>query len=396
MFASSSSALIASQSSSKSSSTIVSDEQSSKANSIEILTADSTTDDEFDIIIQSGSDTEEEVVVVEQASTKKRGKKAEYVLEKTCNSFTEAKADVESRGFGKTDSKAVRGGYNHFFRCKAAKKRGDTKCPKTMKIFESNTDKEIIIYSSDAVHEHDVIADQDKSKKMSPEMRSFIVNQRKKNMNAKNIIKSINEMRQNHDFFLDEPTPTAKQIYYVSERQISIEAPQMISVGDLVEWCEKNRTIPIDEDAAYIIGYEHSNEDEFRFFRFMLSTQRLLKNCVDVTTLVIDATYKLNWQGYPFLIVGTVDRNRKFHALAYACTTNEKTEDYTFFFQSLIDAVKQLYDAQIMPKTLIADGAITIRKACELTLPSVEVMVMCYVHVLRNEHWPTTKRIEKS
>lgn len=203
-------------------------------------------------------------------------------------------------------------------------------------------------------------------------------------MTAKNIIKSIDEMKNNHNMFEGEITPNAKQIYYVSERQISSEAPQMISVGDLVSWCQQNSTIPIDEDAAYVIGFEHSNEDEARFFRFMFSTQRLLRNSVAVTTLVVDATYKLNWQGYPFLIVGTFDRAKKFQALAYACTSNEKTEDYTFFFQTLIDAVKQVHDVTITPKTLIADGAIPIRNACEMIFPTIVCMIMCYIHVIRN------------
>lgn len=253
-----------------------------------------------------------------------------------------------------------------------------------MKIFESNKDKEVIIYSSDANHDHDSIADKDKSKKMSPEMRNFIVSQRKKNMTAKNIIKSIDEMKVNHNMFEGETTPNSKQIYYVSEREISNETPQMISVGDLVSWYEKNSTIPIDEDIPYVIGFEHSNEDEARYFRFMFSTQRLLGNSIGATVLVVDATYKLNWQGYPFLIVGAVDRAKKFHALAYACTTNEKTEDYTFFFQTLIDAVKQVHNVQLTPKTLIADGAIPIRNACELTFPSIICMIMCYIHVMRN------------
>lgn len=79
-----------------------------------------------------------------------------------------------------------------------------------------------------------------------------------------------------------------------------------------------------------------------------------------------------------------MDRAKKFHALAYGCTTNEKTEDYTFFFQTLADSVKTIYDTQLEPKILITDGAISIRNACKMTFPSIEVMIMCYVHVIRN------------
>ena len=55
-----------------------------------------------------------------------------------------------------------------------------------------------------------------------------------------------------------------------------------------------------------------------------------------------------------------------------------------FFFQTIVDGVKLIYEVQIEPKTLIADGSIPIRNACELTIPTIQMMIMCYVHVTRN------------
>lgn len=110
----------------------------------------------------------------------------------------------------------------------------------------------------------------------------------------------------------------------------------------------------------------------------------MLKHSLAIPTLCVDGTYKLNWQGYPFLIVGTVDRARKFHGIAYACDTNETITDYAFLFQTLIDAVKVIYNEELSPKTLIADGNKVIRNACSMVFPSIELQIMCYVHVLRN------------
>lgn len=201
-------------------------------------------------------------------------------------------------------------------------------------------------------------------------------------MTAKNIIKSIDEFKEK--MFPGETTPSPKQIYYIAESNSSKELPHFISVGDLVDWCDKNSNIPIDEDAPYILRLEHSNENETRYFRFMFSTQRLLKNSIGANTLVVDATYKVNWQGYPFVIIGTVDRSKKFHVLAYGCTTNERTEDYAFYFRTLLNAVKISHNVDLQPKILIADGSIPIRNACSETLPTIEVMIMCYIHVIRN------------
>ena len=60
-------------------------------------------------------------------------------------------------------------------------------------------------------------------------------------MVAKDIIKSIDEMKAVHNMFVGQPTPNAKQIYYVAERQVSAETPPMISVEDLVAWCQKTK-----------------------------------------------------------------------------------------------------------------------------------------------------------
>lgn len=342
------------------------------------LTSDDD-DDEFNIIVESSSEKEDEEDVADTVAPKKKRTRANYTAEATCKNLAEAIAFVTERNFGKTETKEIRDGWNHFYRCKAALKRSAKKCPKTYKIFQSNKEEQAIVFASDTAHDHEGI---EKSKKISDEMKQFIISQRKKRMTAKNIIKSIDEVKER--MFPGETTPTSKQIYYISESNNSKVSPHFISVGELANWCDKNSNIPIDEDASYILGIEHSNENETRYFRFMFSTQRLLKNSIGANTLVVDATYKVNWQGYPFVIIGTVDRSRKFHALAYGCTTNERAEDYEFFFYTLIDAVKAIHNVDLQPTVLIADGSIAIRNACSAVLPSIEVMIMCYVHVQRN------------
>lgn len=191
-------------------------------------------------------------------------------------------------------------------------------------------------------------------------------------------------MKDRHNMFPEEATPNEKKIYYVAERYGSAQTTPIISVGDLVQWCERNANIPIDEDKPFVIGFEHSNENEQRFFRFVVSTQRLLKHSINAPTFCVDGTYKLNWQGYPFLIVGTVDRARKFHVLAYACVTNETSLDYEFLFRTMIDAVKLIHNVQLNPNVLLADGDRAIRNGFEASFPNVDMMLMCYVHVLRN------------
>jgi len=66
-----------------------------------------------------------------------------------------------------------------------------------------------------------------------------------------------------------------------------------------------------------------------RFKNIVLSTPCL-------TSLAqINATYKLTWQGYPIIIVGTSDKQQVFHPFTLAVTPGESEEDFSFIFDAL-------------------------------------------------------------
>lgn len=98
-------------------------------------------------------------------------------------------------------------------------------------------------------------------------------------------------------------------------------------------------------------------------FRFVVSTRRLLKHCVELKIMCADATYKLNWCGFPFMVIGTVDTSKTFHPLCFACCSGETTSDFEFIFKTMNDAVNELFDCEMAPEILIADGANSIRNA---------------------------------
>lgn len=94
--------------------------------------------------------------------------------------------------------------------------------------------------------------------------------------------------------------------------------------------------------------------------------------------------YKLNWLEYPLIVLGTTDRQNKFHPLLYACTTTETTNDYSFVFESLKRGIEIFLEENFEPTTLIADGADAIRNAFYYTFEPAEKDIMCVVHVYRN------------
>ena len=73
-----------------------------------------------------------------------------------------------------------------------------------------------------------------------------------------------------------------------------------------------------------------------------------------------DATYKLIWQGYPVLLVGTTDRAKKFHPFGLSVTVKEEAADFAFIFRSLKNTIAKICEFDYNPTTLIADSSAAI------------------------------------
>ena len=93
-----------------------------------------------------------------------------------------------------------------------------------------------------------------------------------------------------------------------------------------------------------------------------------------------DGTYKLMWQGFPVLVVGSSDKNKKFRPMGLAVASSETTEDYMFMFNTLKQSCGQNYH----PAVLIADCADTIMNASVQIFGHNLVRVHCWAHVIRN------------
>jgi len=66
-----------------------------------------------------------------------------------------------------------------------------------------------------------------------------------------------------------------------------------------------------------------------------MSMGRLLRTMEKTEMIQIDATYKLNWQGYPVMVFGTSDCNQVFHLFGLAVCNGETAEDFRFIFESV-------------------------------------------------------------
>jgi len=105
--------------------------------------------------------------------------------------------------------------------------------------------------------------------------------------------------------------------------------------------------------------------------------------------IVIDATNKLNYQGYPLEVGGTTYRIRKLHPEFARIVSNETHVAYGFIFSALKDLIKEICQIDYCPTNLIADGAEPISNGfCETFKSSKDFpkfkRSMCWFHVMKN------------
>lgn len=292
---------------------------------------------------------------------------------------------LEDEGFVLYDIKDLKMGQKFYFRCKRTPKAKKPYCNKLYILFLPSDSTDIKLLHNCLEHNHAELLAGQKSM-MSDEMIDFVNGLFSKQVfDYEPVIKFIEEARQKESIFLDEPNPDSRQIEYRRRLFRNSNVKPLINVGDLIKWCEEHSNYPEKDDEAFVIAHESSEISEKEMqFRFCLSTPTLLQKCIGLQLICIDATYKLNWNGFPLIILGTVDRAKKFHPLSYACATGETTVDYKFVFEAIKNALEIYFESSFQPSILIADGAIPIRNAFFEVFESATLGIMCFPHVIRN------------
>ena len=140
-----------------------------------------------------------------------------------------------------------------------------------------------------------------------------------------------------------------------------------------------------DEDKALVCGFEC--EYNTPSFRVCISTPRLLRLGAKTTNVHADATYKLIWQGYPVLIIGFSDADRKMHPVGIAVTMKETQADFKFLFSSIAHGVDLVTSGESVfaPTHLVSDAATAIKNGFTSAFGHPpEKTIMCWAHVVMN------------
>lgn len=88
-----------------------------------------------------------------------------------------------------------------------------------------------------------------------------------------------------------------------------------------------------------------------------------MNNATKALSINADATYKLIWQGFPVLVLGTTDMEKKFHFIGIAVCKSETEDDFAFAFNAIKNSVLKIFEIELQPKALISDAAKAIQNA---------------------------------
>jgi hypothetical protein len=169
----------------------------------------------------------------------------------------------------------------------------------------------------------------------------------------------------------------------------------VVSLGELEQWCENNLQIPTEENKLFVVSYqviygdeeysddEDTEDDGSNKFRIFISSIRLLHIASISSHMHADATYKLVWQGFPVLIIGTTDMNKAFHPFGLAICSNEKTKDFQFIFNNIQLGMQKINKKFLQPKALISDAADAIKNGFRKVFDNEHDQIMCWAHMKR-------------
>lgn len=243
-------------------------------------------------------------------------------------------------------------------------------CPAKFQICY-NRSTTVLLKSSD--HDHNTTPSAPaRLTRISEETKSKIKELRELKLKPKAILSTIRNK------YPELPVPSVKQLYGLNSREAKDESK--ISLGELEQWLKERSTIPVDEHSVFVVHYEVDYDAPS--FRFFLSTKNLIEQSSKSNIVHADTTYKLNYEGFPVLVIGTTDLDRHLHPSGVSVCTDEKTADFEFIFQTLSSAVSRVLGQSYMPTTLVADAAEAIHNGFTAVFGML-LIIMCWAHVKR-------------
>jgi hypothetical protein len=282
------------------------------------------------------------------------------------------KAVQDEKIWKKSASVKTASGTRIEYRCTSAKYRV-RECPAGLYLLYHSTGKNVSLFKTTCEHANHV---DDPDRGLPNQLKVFIREKYSEGITKPNAILDLIKK-----YKLVEP-PKPKLVAFLRTLRVEKFGNSMISANELRTWCMERSEIPSDKDTPFVLDYYIKAEScdlEHQDLKIVMSTRRLLALCSKSPLIQADATYKLVWEGFPVLIVGTSDQNNCFHPFAVAVTKGETAEDFSFIFRSL-----RVYHTDYKPSILLADGSEAITNGFIAVFTEIAVRIMCYFHVIKN------------
>lgn len=169
----------------------------------------------------------------------------------------------------------------------------------------------------------------------------------------------------------DSTVPLKEKPSYIQIRQIinnfknNGSGVKPLTMRKLTVSVKQHMQLPTGEDDAFVIRFERSPKEQHneKFFRFFISTRRLLKNAAKSTIVHADSTHKVTTEKIPIIVAGVTDKNSKFHFAGMTLANHEKSDDYEVTFEGLKKGVEVVANELFEPDVLVCDGDTAIHKA---------------------------------
>ena len=250
---------------------------------------------------------------INEEGIKVRGKDVEWVQivkfhdeEEYKNSEMKKTLD---KNFSRRKNRAFEYGDVENFICKFARKVGYLACPLKYKVIFISTSSEVLVECNDDgethAHEDDPehTIDATKQFRWSKEQTDIItegvINHAKPNVIKRNL---------NNANVLGSNKPTKQQLYnkIASLKKSVFPSQNIVNTHDLRQRVAANLEVPENDIDGYIVynDIDDENEEEEPRFTIIFSTKKNLSKMKSERVLQTDATYRLNWLGFPVFVVG--------------------------------------------------------------------------------------------
>ncbi|CAF2911546.1 unnamed protein product [Rotaria sp. Silwood2] len=337
-------------------------------------------------VAQYESDSKDEEIIEEHSVRNEnkrvhRKKKTKFwIKEATFNNAGEAEASIKSE-WSKHYTNYTADGRRVYYRCRKAKRHG-LQCSSSISLLHHADSDKVTMYRTEADHDHY----DNEAHGIAKDVKQCIEELCNDGIKKPKLIIRALQSRQ-----LKVPT-YAQLNNYLGYYKRKKYGSHTISLGELNQWCQDNSNVPSHENKAFVVSYKILYDDEEyedvddtsgRIFRLFLSSVRFLNIGSVASHINAGATFKLVWQGFPVLVIGTTDLSKAFHPLGLAICSNEKAEDFELICNALQIGMQKIKKNLLKPKALVWNAADSIKNGFRSVFGNSFDQIMCWSHMKR-------------